>query len=61
MYKRQFHDSAIRFTDIVDTIERVVQAHAGSAGDALSLEGVLEADAWARAEAAGALGRTSQG
>jgi 1-deoxy-D-xylulose-5-phosphate reductoisomerase len=47
-----FHDGTIRFTDIVDTIERVVDAHAGHEGDAHSLEGVLEADAWARTEAA---------
>jgi 1-deoxy-D-xylulose-5-phosphate reductoisomerase len=51
-----FHDGTIAFTDIVDTIERVVQAHAGHEGDAHSLEGVLEADAWARTEAARVLG-----
>jgi 1-deoxy-D-xylulose-5-phosphate reductoisomerase len=55
-----FHDGAIRFTDIVDTIERVVQAHAGDEGDAGSLDGVLEADAWARTEAVRVLGQTSQ-
>ena len=51
-----FHDGTIRFTDIVDTIGRVVDAHAGHEGDAHSLEGVLEADAWARTEAARLLG-----
>ena len=51
-----FHDGTIRFTDIVDTIERVVDAHAGQEGDAHSLEGVLAADAWARDEAARVLG-----
>ena len=51
-----FHDGDIRFTDIVDTIGRVVDAHSGHEGDAHSLEGVLEADAWARAEAARLLG-----
>jgi 1-deoxy-D-xylulose-5-phosphate reductoisomerase len=51
-----FHDGTIRFTDIVDTIERVVDAHAGHEGDAHSVEGVLAADAWARDEAARVLG-----
>jgi 1-deoxy-D-xylulose-5-phosphate reductoisomerase len=59
-----FHDGAIGFLDIVDTIERVVQAHAGAEGDASSLEGVLEADAWARDRARAVLAsgpRTSRG
>jgi 1-deoxy-D-xylulose-5-phosphate reductoisomerase len=48
-----FHDGAIGFLDIVDTVAAVVEAHATtSAGDASSVEGVLEADAWARARAA---------
>src|SRR6476620_7792155 len=46
-----FHDGTIAFTDIVDTVARVVEAHAGHEGDATSLAGVLGADAWARAEA----------
>ncbi len=46
-----FHDGVIRFTDIVDTVARVVEAHAGAPGDAGSVEGVLAADSWARAEA----------
>jgi 1-deoxy-D-xylulose-5-phosphate reductoisomerase len=48
-----FHDGAIGFLDIVDTVAAVVEAHATtSAGDAGSVEGVLEADTWARARAA---------
>lgn len=48
-----FHDGAIGFLDIVDTVAAVVEAHeTTSAGDAGSVEGVLEADAWARARAA---------
>jgi 1-deoxy-D-xylulose-5-phosphate reductoisomerase len=46
-----FHDGTIAFPDIVDTVARVVEAHTGHEGDATSLEGVLGADAWARAEA----------
>ena len=44
----------LRFPAIVDTIERVVAEHAGSGrsqGGDLTLEAVLEADAWARARA----------
>ncbi|MFI6427037.1 1-deoxy-D-xylulose-5-phosphate reductoisomerase [Promicromonospora sp. NPDC050880] len=48
-----FHDGTIGFLDIVDTVAAVVEAHAATgAGDAGSVEGVLEADAWARARAA---------
>jgi 1-deoxy-D-xylulose-5-phosphate reductoisomerase len=48
-----FHDGAIGFLDIVDTVAAVVEAHeTTSAGEAGSVEGVLEADAWARARAA---------
>ena len=51
-----FHDGAIGFLDIVDTVAAVVEAHATTAaGDAGSVEGVLEADAWARAQAAAIL------
>jgi 1-deoxy-D-xylulose-5-phosphate reductoisomerase len=46
-----FHDGTIAFPEIVDTVARVVEAHTGHEGDATSLEGVLGADAWARAEA----------
>lgn len=44
-----FHDGALSFVAIVDTVERVVAAH--EPGDAASVEGVLAADAWARATA----------
>ncbi|MEU4364082.1 1-deoxy-D-xylulose-5-phosphate reductoisomerase [Promicromonospora sp. NPDC023987] len=48
-----FHDGAIGFLDIVDTVAAVVEAHATTdAGEATSVEGVLEADAWARRRAA---------
>ncbi|WP_129783525.1 1-deoxy-D-xylulose-5-phosphate reductoisomerase [Promicromonospora panici] len=48
-----FHDGAIGFLDIVDTVAAVVEAHTTTdAGDASSVEGVLEADAWARSRAA---------
>ena len=40
-----FHAGRIGFLDIVDTIERVVDAHVP--GD-LTLDGVLDAEAWAR-------------
>ncbi|GAB2501331.1 1-deoxy-D-xylulose-5-phosphate reductoisomerase [Promicromonospora xylanilytica] len=47
-----FHDGAIGFLDIVDTVAAVVEQHATTAaGDAGSVEGVLEADAWARRRA----------
>jgi 1-deoxy-D-xylulose-5-phosphate reductoisomerase len=49
-----FLGGRLRFPAIVDTIERVVAEHAGSArsqGGELTLEAVLEADAWARARA----------
>lgn len=42
-----FHDGQIRFTQIVDIIERVVDAHAAPSG-ALTHEALLEAEAWAR-------------
>jgi 1-deoxy-D-xylulose-5-phosphate reductoisomerase len=53
-----FHDGHIRFPDIVDTVERVVQEHAGSGIDsaALSVEDVLRADDWARSRARKVLG-----
>jgi 1-deoxy-D-xylulose-5-phosphate reductoisomerase len=44
-----FHDGLIGFLDIVDTVAAVVEEHATTgAGDAGSVEGVLEADSWAR-------------
>ncbi|MBO0610043.1 1-deoxy-D-xylulose-5-phosphate reductoisomerase [Myceligenerans salitolerans] len=46
-----FHSRAIGFTDIVDTVAAVVDAHASEPGDASSVAGVLAADAWARERA----------
>lgn len=51
-----FHDRAIGFLDIVDTVAAVVDAHDPDAHDAHSVDGVLAADAWARTEAARRLG-----
>ncbi len=51
-----FHDGVISFTDIVDTVERVVEGHTGSELDASSVEGVLAADRWARHRAADLIG-----
>ena len=58
-----FHDGAIGFVDIVETIERVVQAYAedctadpGSGTEVLSVEEVLLADSWARRAAAELIG-----
>ena len=59
-----FHEGRIAFLDIVDTVSRVVDEHsvdghgdaAGSDSDALSVEEVLRADAWARARARKVLG-----
>ncbi len=46
-----FHAGKIRFTQIVEVIERVVDAH--SAPSALTLESVLAAEVWARDRAHG--------
>jgi 1-deoxy-D-xylulose-5-phosphate reductoisomerase len=56
-----FFDGRIRFTDIVETIARVVEDHAdtqeaGITGGDLDVETVLRADAWARNRARAALG-----
>jgi 1-deoxy-D-xylulose-5-phosphate reductoisomerase len=53
-----FHDGHIGFVDIVDTVARVVEEHAGSGIDSgeLSVEDVLRADEWARARAGKVLG-----
>ena len=56
-----FFEGRIRFTDIVDTIARVVEDHAttpeaGSKTADLHVETVLRADAWARARARQVLG-----
>lgn len=54
-----FHDGAIGFLDIVDTVAAVVEAHATTnAGDAGSVEGVLEADTWSRTQTTQTLART---
>ncbi|GAA4265036.1 1-deoxy-D-xylulose-5-phosphate reductoisomerase [Frondihabitans peucedani] len=45
-----FHAGRIGYLDILDTIRAVVDAHSPGS-DALTLEGVLEAERWARAEA----------
>ena len=45
---RAFHAGRIGFLDIVETIRRVVDLHDG---EEASLSGVLDAEAWARAEA----------
>jgi 1-deoxy-D-xylulose-5-phosphate reductoisomerase len=47
-----FLDGEMRFTDIVPTIERVLTGHdVPSESTAVTVEGVLAADAWARAQA----------
>jgi 1-deoxy-D-xylulose-5-phosphate reductoisomerase len=51
-----FHEGRIRFTDIVDTIERVVESTVAGQGDVpseetLTVDDVLAADAWARSTA----------
>ncbi len=51
-----FHEGRIRFVDIVDSVARVVDAHTGRESDASSVDGVLDADAWARKQAAVELG-----
>ncbi|GAA1690114.1 1-deoxy-D-xylulose-5-phosphate reductoisomerase [Microbacterium sediminicola] len=45
-----FHDGAIGFLDIVETVRRVVDAH--EAPDALTRESLAEAERWAREHAA---------
>jgi 1-deoxy-D-xylulose-5-phosphate reductoisomerase len=51
-----FHDGHIGFLDIVDTVARVVEEHAGIDSGASSVEEVLRADAWARTRAREVLG-----
>ncbi|KGN40506.1 1-deoxy-D-xylulose-5-phosphate reductoisomerase [Knoellia aerolata] len=51
-----FHEGRIGFLDIVDSVARVVDAHTGRESDASTVEGVLDADAWAREQAAVELG-----
>jgi 1-deoxy-D-xylulose-5-phosphate reductoisomerase len=48
-----FHDGRIRFTDIVDTVAKVVAGHGDvPSRETLTVDDVLAADAWARAAAA---------
>ena len=55
-----FFEGQIRFTDIVDTVARVVELHSAEADGidpaALDVEAVLRADAWARGRARSVLG-----
>lgn len=46
-----FHDGRLRFPDIVDTISRVLASHDVPSREHLTVDDVLAADAWARAEA----------
>jgi 1-deoxy-D-xylulose-5-phosphate reductoisomerase len=52
-----FHVGRLGFTDIVDTVSRVVDAHTAPAAE-LSREVLLEADAWARAHAREVIAQT---
>ncbi|MQW76590.1 1-deoxy-D-xylulose-5-phosphate reductoisomerase [Nocardioides sp. dk4132] len=47
-----FHEGRMRFVDIVPTIESVLGAHDVPSTASLTVDDVLAADAWARAEAA---------
>ncbi len=50
-----FHAGRIRFTEIVDTVARVVDEHGAPSGE-LTLEAVLAAEEWARLRARAILG-----
>ena len=52
-----FHAGSIGFLDIVDTVRRVVEEHQGIEA---TLEGVLEAERWARAAADARIAALSQ-
>ena len=52
----EFLAGRIGFLDILDTVERVVTAHHVLSRDTLTVEDVLDSDAWARAHAAELLG-----
>lgn len=54
----QFLDHRIRFVDITDIVGEVMRRHEVVPAD--SLEGILEADAWAREQALGLCGRVPQ-
>jgi 1-deoxy-D-xylulose-5-phosphate reductoisomerase len=51
-----FHDGRIGYLGILDTVKAVVDAHEGGE---LSLDGVLEAENWARRAADALLGASS--
>ncbi|MGX5681269.1 1-deoxy-D-xylulose-5-phosphate reductoisomerase [Schumannella luteola] len=51
-----FHEGRVGYLGILETVERVVDAHEGGE---LTLEGVLEAERWARAEADSLLSATA--
>jgi 1-deoxy-D-xylulose-5-phosphate reductoisomerase len=50
-----FHDRRIRFTEIVETVRRVVDEHEAPSGE-LSVDAVLAAERWARHRARAILG-----
>ncbi|MDM7832710.1 1-deoxy-D-xylulose-5-phosphate reductoisomerase [Cellulomonas edaphi] len=52
-----FLDGRIGFLDIVSTVERVLDEHAGTAAGHLTLEAVLAAEVWARSRAHEVLAR----
>jgi 1-deoxy-D-xylulose-5-phosphate reductoisomerase len=54
-----FRHGRLRFVDIVDTIADVVGRHDVPSNQTLTVDDVLAADAWARAEAAGLIERTA--
>jgi 1-deoxy-D-xylulose-5-phosphate reductoisomerase len=43
-----FTGGSLKFTDIVPAIEAALAAHSGFSDDHVTLQAVLEADAWAR-------------
>jgi 1-deoxy-D-xylulose-5-phosphate reductoisomerase len=54
-----FHDGRIGFTEIVDTVGRVLARHDVPSKEHLTVDDVLAADAWARDEAARTIVTTS--
>lgn len=51
-----FHDGRINFTDIIRTVDAVVDAHTAPTGE-LTIDAVLAAEEWAREQAQELLGR----
>ncbi len=47
-----FHDGRLRFDEIVSTVARVISAHDVGSSQHVTVDDVLAADSWARAEAA---------